>query len=115
MVAAGLLAVLLGATAFVAVPQHRRLTRGWDPAAYRALLRADLIRVIAASLTLVLAILLAAQSTGTAVRCGGPQQCEGLALVGVLSPTQRGGGETIVQQTGICARGQQRHDERQIP
>ncbi len=56
--AAGLLAVVLGATALLAVPQHGRLADGWDPAAHRALLRADTVRVVAATANAVLALLL---------------------------------------------------------
>lgn len=63
-VAAALLAVLLGATAFLAVPQHRRLGVAWDPVAYRALLRADLIRVIAATTSVALAVGLAVAASG---------------------------------------------------
>ena len=63
-VAAALLAVVLGATAFLAVPQHRRLGVAWDPVAYRALLRADLIRVIAATTSLALAVGLAVAASG---------------------------------------------------
>jgi hypothetical protein len=47
---AACLAVVLGVTALGAVPQHRRLDTGFDPAAYAALLRADTLRVAAASL-----------------------------------------------------------------
>ena len=64
VVAAALLAVVLGATAFLAVPQHRRLGVAWDPVAYRALLRADLIRVIAATASLALAVWLSVVSAG---------------------------------------------------
>ena len=63
-VAAALLAVVLGATAFLAVPQHRRLAVAWDPVAYRALLRADLIRVLAATAGVLLAVWLAVVSAG---------------------------------------------------
>lgn len=45
-----LLAVVLGATAFAAVPQHSRLSAGWDHAAHRRLLTADTVRVVAATL-----------------------------------------------------------------
>lgn len=44
------LAVVLGVTALLAVPLHRRLDRGWDPAAHRRLLRVDGVRVAAATL-----------------------------------------------------------------
>jgi hypothetical protein len=43
------LAVVLLATALLAVPRHRRLAAGFDAAAYAGLLRADTLRVIAAS------------------------------------------------------------------
>jgi hypothetical protein len=45
---AGCLAAVLLVTALAAVPQHRRLGRGWDPVAHRRLLRADTVRVVAA-------------------------------------------------------------------
>ena len=43
------LAVVLGVTALVAVPLHRRLDAGWDAAAHRALCRADTVRALAAT------------------------------------------------------------------
>lgn len=43
------LAVVLGVTAVLAVPLHRALDRGWDPAAHRRLLRVDGVRVAAAT------------------------------------------------------------------
>ena len=46
---AGCLAVVLAVTALFAVPLHRRLDRGWDPAAHRRLLRVDIVRVAAAT------------------------------------------------------------------
>jgi hypothetical protein len=46
---AGLLGVVLVVTALGAVPLHRRLDAGWDPAAHRSLLRVDGVRVAAAS------------------------------------------------------------------
>jgi len=46
---AACLAVVLGVTALLAVPLHRRLDRGWDPAAHRRLLRVDAVRVAAAT------------------------------------------------------------------
>ena len=50
VVAAGAcLAAVLGITAFLAVPLHRRLDAGWDPAAHRRLLRVDGLRVAAAT------------------------------------------------------------------
>lgn len=57
--AAVLLAVVLGVTGFVAVPLHRRLSAGWNPAAYRSLLRADLARTAAATGLLALAVVVA--------------------------------------------------------
>ena len=61
-VAAALLAVVLGATAFLAVPQHRRLGVARDPVAYRALLRTDVIGVLAATAGVALAVWLAVVS-----------------------------------------------------
>ncbi len=55
-VAVGLVAVVLGVTAFVAVPLHRRLSAGWDPAAHRSLLRADLVRTAAATGLVVIGV-----------------------------------------------------------
>jgi hypothetical protein len=43
------LAVVLGVTALLAVPLHRRLDSGWDPTAHRRLLRVDGVRVAAAT------------------------------------------------------------------
>lgn len=43
------LAVVLVVTALLAVPLHRRLDRGWDPAAHRRLLGVDGLRVAAAT------------------------------------------------------------------
>ena len=60
--AAALLAVVLGATAFLAVPQHRRLGVARDPVAYRALLRTDVIGVLAATAGVALAVWLAVVS-----------------------------------------------------
>lgn len=57
--AAALVAVVLGVTAFVAVPLHRRLSAGWDPAAYRSLLRADLVRTAAATGLLAIGVVVA--------------------------------------------------------
>jgi hypothetical protein len=54
--AVGLVAVLLVVTAFAAVPQHRKLSAGWDDGAYRSLVRADLARVIVATAEVVVAI-----------------------------------------------------------
>lgn len=47
LVAAGLVVVILALTALAAVPQHRRLSAGWDERAYRVLLRVDLLRTLA--------------------------------------------------------------------
>ena len=49
LTAAACLAAVLGVTAFLAVPLHRRLDLGWDPAAHRRLLRVDGLRVAAAT------------------------------------------------------------------
>ena len=46
---AACLAVVLGVTGLLAVPLHRRLDRGWDPAAHGRLLRVDSVRVAAAT------------------------------------------------------------------
>ena len=53
-----LLGVVLGTTAFAAVPQHSRLSVGWDAAAHRRLLTADTVRVVAATLDVGLALVL---------------------------------------------------------
>ncbi len=49
VVATVLAAVVVGVTAVVAVPLHRRLSAGWSADAHRALLRADLVRTLAAT------------------------------------------------------------------
>ena len=49
IVSAALFAVVLGATALLAVPEHRRLGGGFDADAFRRLLRADLVRTVAAT------------------------------------------------------------------
>lgn len=54
--AGGCLAVILGVTALVAVPQHHALTRGFDAGAYRRLLQADTVRLTAAAGALAAAI-----------------------------------------------------------
>ena len=54
-------AVVLGATAGGAVPQHRVLAARWDAAAHRRLLAWDGVRVAAASTQVVCAVLLAAR------------------------------------------------------
>lgn len=45
---AACLAAVLGVTAFLAVPLHRRLDAGWDARAHRRLLRVDGVRVAGA-------------------------------------------------------------------
>ena len=45
---AACLAVVLAVTGLVAVPQHRRLAHQFDAAAYRRLLQADSVRLLAA-------------------------------------------------------------------
>lgn len=57
--AAALLGAVLVTTAVVAVPQHRRLSAGWHEPSYRRLLRADAVRVAAASANVVVAFVLA--------------------------------------------------------
>ena len=59
---------ILAVTAFLAVPLHRRLSVRFDPAAFTALLRVDMARTIAASLSAVLAC---AMLLGPAVSAGG--------------------------------------------
>ncbi|MEJ5945853.1 hypothetical protein WDZ17_11170 [Pseudokineococcus basanitobsidens] len=56
--AAACTAVVLVVTGLGAVPEHRALGRGWDPAAHRRLLRWDDVRVVASSLQVVLAVVL---------------------------------------------------------
>ncbi|WP_448638939.1 DUF1772 domain-containing protein [Geodermatophilus sp. URMC 63] len=46
---AACLAVVLGVTALLAVPLHRRLGEGWDAGAHRRLLRVDTVRAVAAT------------------------------------------------------------------
>jgi hypothetical protein len=53
VVSAGCLAVVLVVTGLAAVPQHRVLGAGFDRAAYARLLRADDVRVVAASVNVV--------------------------------------------------------------
>lgn len=48
--AAGLLLVILAITGLHAVPLHRRLSAGFDAAAYGTLLRVDLVRTVLATL-----------------------------------------------------------------
>jgi len=54
-----LLLVVLGTTAALAVPLHRRLGTGWDAGAHHALVRVDAVRVAAATADVVLAVTLA--------------------------------------------------------
>ena len=61
LLAGGLLVAILGATGLGAVPMHRRLSAGWDESAYRRLVRVDLLRSVAATVQLVLAVLLIAR------------------------------------------------------
>jgi hypothetical protein len=49
LVGAGCLGAVLALTALGAVPLHRRLTDGWDDAAFRALLRVDTLRALVAT------------------------------------------------------------------
>ena len=56
--AAVLLAVVLLLTGLLAVPLHRRLSAGWDEAAFRRLLRVDALRVAAATVNVGVAVLL---------------------------------------------------------
>jgi len=60
-----LLGVLLVVTALLAVPLHGRLSRSWDAAAHRRLLRVDEVRVLVASVSAVLALVLAAGRLST--------------------------------------------------
>ncbi len=57
--AAALLVVILGLTAFAAVPLHRRLSAGWDAAAFHRLLGVDLVRLLAALVNVAVAVVLA--------------------------------------------------------
>lgn len=57
-----LLAVVLGTTALSAVPAHRRLSEGWDVGAHQRLLRADTVRVVAATMQAALSLTLLALS-----------------------------------------------------
>lgn len=55
-----LLAALLATTGLLAVPLHRRLSRGFDVVAHRRLLRVDAVRVVLATGSAALALVLAA-------------------------------------------------------
>jgi hypothetical protein len=54
-----LLAVILAATGLLAVPMHRRLSRGWDESAHRRLTAVDAVRVAAATANVAVAAVLA--------------------------------------------------------
>lgn len=56
VVAGACLVVILGVTALIAVPQHRRLSGGFDQDAYRRLLAADTVRALAAGLAVAAAV-----------------------------------------------------------
>ena len=60
----GLIAAILGVTAFVAVPLHRTLAGGWDPGVDRALRRADLVRTVAATALLTVGVFVASAPVG---------------------------------------------------
>jgi hypothetical protein len=49
LLSAACLVAVLQLTALGAVPQHRRLDRGWDPAVYRRLVHVDTARAVAAT------------------------------------------------------------------
>jgi hypothetical protein len=57
LAAAALFGGILAATAFGAIPQHTTLSRGFDGAAHRRLLRWDTVRVALALAQVVLAVL----------------------------------------------------------
>ena len=59
LLAAALYGAVLLVTAAVAVPLHRRLDGGWDPAAHRRLLRVDALRVALATAAAGVALALA--------------------------------------------------------
>lgn len=56
LVACALVATVVGATGLLAVPAHRALSSGWDVAAHRRLMRADRIRVAAATAHLLVLV-----------------------------------------------------------
>lgn len=58
-VSVGALATILLVTAVRAAPLHGRLGRGWDPDLHAALLRADGVRVAAATIGVAAAVVLA--------------------------------------------------------
>jgi hypothetical protein len=49
LASAACLAVVLELTALGAVPQHRRLDRGWDPSVHRRLVHVDTLRALVAT------------------------------------------------------------------
>ncbi len=49
LASAACLAIVLELTALGAVPQHRRLDRGWDPAVHRRLVHVDTLRALTAT------------------------------------------------------------------
>ena len=51
-----LLALIRGLTAGVAVPRHRTLSAGWSQAAFRSLLRIDMVRALLATANAALAL-----------------------------------------------------------
>lgn len=55
VVAAACFLVILGLTAFAAVPRHRRLSTRFTPAAHRELLRVDTTRLVTAAVACVAA------------------------------------------------------------
>lgn len=60
VVAGACLATILGLTAFGAVPQHRALSTGFDPAVHRRLLRVDTARLFVALAAVAAAVWFAA-------------------------------------------------------
>ena len=60
LLAMGLFAVILATTALTALPAHHKLNQGWDVGTHRRLLRADTIRVVAATIQVALALALVA-------------------------------------------------------
>ena len=61
VVSAGLVGVILVLTGAFAVPLHRRLDVGWDAQAHRSLMRVDALRVAAATVNVMLVVVLAAR------------------------------------------------------
>ncbi|MGY1744821.1 DUF1772 domain-containing protein [Blastococcus sp. SYSU D00695] len=56
LASAACLAAVLELTALGAVPQHRRLDRGWDPVVHRRLLRVDTLRALTATAGVAVAL-----------------------------------------------------------